>query len=276
MSERGIRVQLSTAERLLYEVIRNGCISVKMKQDGELNVQVDSPPDYLVPRRIRQINVQEALKQLVDGRLWYLWDNSQLYILEPPKVKIMPLTLKAERFTERGVLVVSVDGVDYTGYKEIAKAVFGGYNKELLSELGPHLRCSFDLEEVTFVKMRKTKGRAYPVYRWRGYDFGGISNVAKKMFWLTSDDLDKLKKLSEENRASLRERRSDQLVRLFDISKEAEGYAVTNPSDQKEELIFSSKKKLLEYIREHDMGGSVSRETSRQIFDTIEGEVKWE
>ena len=270
-----MNIQLSTAERLLYEVIRSGCISVKMTKSGDLSVEHDTPPDYLVPRKIKHIDVQKALKRLVDGRVWYFWDNSQLYLLEPPKVQIMPLRLVPERIEKEG-LVVSVEGIEYTGYKAIAKAVFGGYHKDMLQELAPYLRSNFDLEEVVFVKMRRIKSREYAVYRWRGYDLSGITNVKKKLFWLSDDDIEKLQRLQVENKQSLTEKRSDQLIRLFDLSKEDSGYVMTNPENQKEELVFTSKKKVLEYIRGHKLGGSVSRETAKQIFETIEGEVKWE
>lgn len=256
---------------LLYHVMRDGCISVKLTRDGVLSVKADTPPDYLVPRKIRQIDVQEALKQLLEARLWYCWENNQLYILEAPKVKILPLSIRAEKIEKGGALVVSVDGKDYVGYKEIAEAVFGGYEKNLLSELSPYLRDSFDLNEVAFVKMKRKQKAEYPIYRWRGYDLHGLNAVKKKLFWLTGDDLEKLKKLITENKQSLGEKRADQLVRLFDISYEQGEYLMTNPSNQKEELRFKYKKEVLSYIRSHELGGSVSRETAKQIFEIIEG-----
>lgn len=271
-----MKIQLSTSEQLFYEVIKHGCISVKLTKSNELLIEPDTPPDYMVPKKIKQINIQEALKQLLDGRIWYLWENTQLHILELPKVQIMPLEVIAERFDSKGALVCQVEGKECTGYKEIAAAVFGGYHKSMLSELGPYLRTNFDLSEVSFQKMRRVKGKEHPVYRWRGYDIGGISNLRKKMFWLTAEDIEKLQQMVTENKQSLGERRADQLIRLFDLSKEDGEYMLTNPSDQKEELSFRSKKKVLEYIRNHELGGSVSRDTAKQIFDTIEGEAKWE
>ena len=268
-----MKLNLTTEEMLLLQVMKEGCINIKLSKQGELIIDPGSPPDYLVTRKIKRINVQEALKRLLEARIWYLWENNQLYILEPPKVKIMPLSISAERLDPKGNLVVSVEGVEHTGYKEIAKAIFGGYHKDMLPELSPYLRDGFDLDEVVLQKMRTIKGNLVPVYRWRGYDLTGMSNVKKKLFWLTEEDITKLSGLITDHKQSLTEKRSDQLVRLFDLTKEDDGkYWITNPEDQREELTFTSKKKVLEYIRGHKLGGSVSRDTAKQMFEKVEEE----
>ena len=249
---------------------------MKISKDNELIIEKDSPPDYLVPRRIKQINLSEALKQLSETRVWYIWENSQLYILEPPKVQIMPLSISPEGFTPTGALIVSVEGDLYTGYKDIAKAIFGGYHKDMLPELSAYLRDNFDIREIVLQKTKRIKGQQVPVYRWRGYDLTGVSNLRKKMFWLTDDDIQSLQEMVQEHKVSLTEKRSEQLIRLFDISKEDGDYILTNPEDQKEEISFNSKKGVIEYIRGHKLGGSVSRETAKQMFQMIEGEVSWE
>lgn len=269
-----MELQLPVEAVLLCQVMKEGCISIKLTKRATLLVEHDSPPEYLVPRKIKRINLQEALNRLIETRLWYSWENNQLYILEPPKVTIMPLTLIPEKFVKGGTLVVSVDGQDYVGYKDIAKAIFGGYRKDLLEELSPYLRDNFDLNEVVLVKMQKIKGNEYPVYRWRGYTFKGMASVKKKMFWLTSEDIEKLESLKLENKKTLSEKRSNQLVRLFDITYSEGEYMLTNPDNQKEELSFKYKKGVLDYIRQHEKGGTVSRETSKQIFEIVGGNWK--
>lgn len=271
-----MRYQLNFKEIILFEAIKHGCVSVRLNSKKELIIEHETAPDYLVPRRIAHINGQEALKRLVEARLWYLWENNRLYILEAPKVPILPFELRAERIDKGGVLILSVDGEEYAGFKEIAKAIYGSYRKDMLKEIGPYIRKNFDLQEVVLVRIGRKKKRKVPVYRWRGYDFYGIEAVEKKLFWLGEKDLEKLKRLEVENRVSLAERRADQLIRLFDITREGNSYCLTDPSDQKKELKMRYKKEVLGYIRQHEMGGSVSKETSRQIFETVEGEARWE
>lgn len=271
-----IKIQLSTDEMMLYQVMRHGCISVKMSRSGELVIEPEEPPEYMTRKPIRKINVQEALKRLLEARLWYCWENNQLFLLELPKVHILPLEIRAEKFNKRGTLIVSVDGEEVTGYTEIAKRVYGGYQKYLLTKLTEPLRSTFDINEIVFVKTKKVKGKEVAVYRWRGYDFTGFEMLKKKMFWLSEEDLKKLKKLAAENKMSIGEHRADQLIRLFDLSYEDGKYVMTDPSDQRHEVEFKYKKQVLEYIRQHEAGGTVSREVSRQMFETIGGEVKWQ
>lgn len=268
--------QLTMDEHILFEVIRSGCVSVRINHKRELVIEPGAAPEYLVPRRILKINVQEALNRLAETRLWYSWENHQLYILELPKVRILPFELRAERFEKNGALVITVDNREVVGYTEIAHALFGGYTKDLIPDLSKPLRENFDLGEVVFVKTKKVKGKSVPVYRWRGYNLTGLGAVKKKMFWLTDGDLEKLQKLEKDNRMSLREKRADQLIRLFDLSCENSEYLMTDPSDQRKELRFKYKKQVLDYIRGHELGGSVSREVSKQMFETIGGETKWE
>ena len=268
--------QLTMDEHILFEVIQAGCVSVRINRKKELVIEPGTAPEYLVPRRILKINVQEALNRLAETRLWYSWENSRLYILEPPKVRILPFELRAERFEKNGSLVITVDGEEAIGYTEIAQVLFGGYTKDLIPDLKKPLRENFDLQEIVFVKMKKVRNRKVAVYRWRGYDLVGITALQKKMFWLSEDDLERLKRLATENKISLGEHRADQLVRLFDLSYEDGEYVMTDPSDQRLEIKFKYKKQVLEYIRHHEAGGTVSREVSKQMFETVEGETKWE
>ena len=271
MKKENVEIALTLREALLFHVMQKGCISAKLTKEGTLLVEQDTPPEYMVRHKAKNMNTQELLNRLIETRLWYLWENGQLYTLELPKVKIMPFEIKPEGFGKKGALVCSVNGEDKTGYKEIAEAIFGGYHKDLLNELKPYLRTNFDLDEIVFVRMATKRGNDYPVFRWQGHNFYGIGQVKKKMFWLTDDDIEQLKGRVVKDKKRVAKRRSDQLVRLFDITYTEGEYMLTNPDNQKEELSFKYKKGVLDYIRQHEKGGTVSRETSKQIFEIVGG-----
>lgn len=257
-------MQLDPINYIKFSVIKHQFVSLTVKDSGIFTVVKKNPPSDF--RKHKLTNFASDIIQLSAelGTLYLSYEDGIFYNYESSSsVSIINHKIHFVKFNNRGTPILNINGEEVSGLKQISISIFGYSHRNIREIIQPYIDNQMDITKILLKGNKTFRGKTYPVFSYCGREIKGVSNLRKEFPQLTEQDIRKLRKPSA---APLK--RHEQLIKSFDIELNGNMYSVADPVSKVEQM-FTSKKGLMEYIKTHPQGGSLSREVAKQLFESL-------